>query len=332
MPWGVWKWRPEGGAALTDLDSDDARARVAALEAVATWQNPDGLVLERVAARLDDHLLEVRLAAVVSVGALKYDVALPKLDAIIATRSEDEADLDLIRAAIEAVGRIGGLSRLPAIRALGDDEEPEIRYQAEVALAELLGHDAGPELMTKLRDSDPYVRWGAAAALGDIEYREGIDDIAVLLDEGREEPAEVRFEVALTLGRLGDRRGVPELAMYTQHRLRGYQCCELLGRLGDERAVVGLTKAWKGLLTNQLIRVRAAASLAELGVTEARRSLWKMTRSRRYAVRELAIELVGEVGGDDARDLLEQASRRDRTSAAAARGLALMEQAPAQRS
>ncbi len=312
MPWGVWKWEPEGEAVLRDLTSDVADARVRALRVVARWRNPDPLVRERVAALVSDPVREVRLAALDTVA----EHGMKEARQAVLERL-DSPDIEEAVAAVHALSRMGR-DAAPVLEGLLQFEAGPVRCQAAVDLAGLLGEEAGPKLVPLLKDEDPFVRWGVAAALGDVGYGEARDELAVLLEDP---DGEVRFEAAFSLARLGDDRGVVELSAHVTDRRKGYEVCEVLARFPVPEARRALRRAWKGWLVHPMVRVRAAASLACLGDSEARRDLWRRASGRRSGVAELALELVGEVGGPGAFELLRDALLAGRRAAAAARGL-----------
>ncbi len=313
MPWGVWKWRPVGQAAIRDLHSDDARSRVRALEEVAAWRHPDDGILENVVALLDDRIREVRLAAAGAAARLRIEKARTKLVDML-----DREDSEIVGVAAHALAAIGGPQVRGILEGLLDREEGTVRCEAAVSLAELMGSEAGPILVRRFDDEDPYVRWGAIAAVGDVDYRDAIEQVAARLDDPHEE---VRFEAAYTLARFGDSRGLEILGGYVTHKVRAYMCCEVLGRLGDPRAVPFLRKAWKSWRVHPIVRLRAAASLAMLDVADARRDLLKKALSGRMAHRQVALDLLGDVGGGDAVGLLEQAVREGRFASVAVESL-----------
>ena len=89
------------------------------------------------------------------------------------------------------------------------EDRPSDREYWEVAMdLAKLGPPAVPELIRALRDSNWWVRWVAARALGDIGDARAVGPlIAALKDEDRD----VRYGVAAALGKLGDARAVGAL-------------------------------------------------------------------------------------------------------------------------
>jgi HEAT repeat protein len=303
-------------AALRDLDHPDPRVRAVAAGALGSAP-ADRAAEARAALRpvLDDGRPDVRYAAALSVGELADPEAVDRLVHML-----DDRDIMPRQAAAISLGKIGDPAAVePLIRALANGP-PDVRFQAAASLVELDAVRAVAPLVSALQDRDPEVRGSATAGLGDLEAHEAADDIALLLGDNVES---VRVEAAYALGRLRDPRGLPALAPLSTHRDFGFMVCELLGRLGDPAAVPALLRAYKGLFVHPLTRLRAAASLVRLGETAARPHLLRATRSWRGEVRGLAFEVLGEVGGDGARDALVQ-GLRGKSPDAAVRGLGLL--------
>ena len=82
---------------------------------------------------LNDENRESRLAAIQATGMVGFSDALPKLKSII----EDSEFEDERLAITIATGLIGDSSSIPFLRQLMDDEEPNIRWDAAVALAKM---------------------------------------------------------------------------------------------------------------------------------------------------------------------------------------------------
>lgn len=311
--WTGWRWRPEGRAVLRDLQHSDAKVRIRALEAVAARQSSDLQVLEALRRCLTDSDWSVRRAAALCAGEIEDRESEPRLLELLS-----DSVPTVQEAAVMALGRVGSEQTIERLKDLIARGGELVRAQAAVSLAELVGKEAAPNLIEALRDDEARVRWSAVAALGDVEARETADEVAGLLDDP---DARVRFDAAYTLARFDDGRGVSVLGEYTTDRYWAFMCCEALGRLGDQSAVEPLTRAWKSFWQHPFVRVRAAASLAVLGVAEARLDLIRRARGFRASARGLALELLGEVGGTDVLPVLLSALERGRSPIGAARGL-----------
>ncbi len=303
-------------AALHDLEHEDPRVRATAAGALGSA--PRERAEEAAAALrlvLDDGRPDVRYSAALSLGELEDPEAVDRLVHML-----EDRDIMPRQAAAISLGKIGDKAAVdPLIKALKKGP-PDVRFQAVSSLVELDGVRAVPPLITALGDRDPEVRGSAAAGLGDLEAHEAADAIALLLGDLLEA---VRVEAAYALGKLRDPRGLPALVKLTTHRDFGFMVCELLGRLGDPEAIPALQRAQKRIFLHPLTRLRAAASLVRLGQVESRAYVLRACRSWRADVRGLAFEVVGEVGGDGARDALVKGLRGKSTDAAV-RGLGLL--------
>ena len=110
---------------------------------------------------LDDPAQQVRLNAIDSLIELEATSAVPRLIALLEEGGSDDQQ----RHVIDALGRRGDPSAVPALVAYVEAREPAPPLNAIWALGELEGADALP-VLARLRDaSDPYVRYNATAAL-----------------------------------------------------------------------------------------------------------------------------------------------------------------------
>lgn len=300
-------------AALRDLAHPDPRVRATAAGALDRApadrrQEVCGALRDA----LDDGAGDVRYAAALALRELEDPEAVPRLITML-----EDRDVMARQAAVMALGRIGDPQAvLPLIEALREGP-PDVRFQAVTSLVELADPRALPALLGALEDRDAEVRATAAAAVGDLKAHEGADAVALLL---KDPDPRVSLEAAYALSRLGDDRGLDTLCRRATHRDFGFLACEALGRLGNPEARQALERAWKGFFVHPLTRVRAAASLLQLGEVAPRETLIVQSRSRRSEVRGLALELLGELGGAWALDAL-LAGLKGRSPDAAARGL-----------
>ncbi len=303
-------------AAMRDLKHPDPRVRAVAASALGSA--PPERAAEAASGlrgALDDGRPDVRYAAALSLGELGDGAAVDRLVHML-----EDRDIMPRQAAAISLGKIGDRAAVqPLIGALASGP-PDVRFQAVASLVELDGARALAPLMAALEDRDPEVRGSAAAGLGDLEAHEAADAIAVLLADPLES---VRVEAAYALGRLRDPRGLPALLPLTTHRDFGFMVCELLGKLGDPEAVEALERAQGRIFLHPFVRLRAAASLVRLGRETSRAFLLGRCKSWRSDVRGLALELLGEVGGRGAREVLLDALR-SRSTEAAVRGLGLL--------
>jgi HEAT repeat protein len=224
------------------------------------------------------------------------------------------------RKAAEALGRAKGPLQPLAARALAslvDDGEPNVRAEVASALG-ALGAGASAEsaaLVTLLGDKDAGVRAAArhaAQIVGPGGKAAAFDK--VLLSGLSQAPTSDRVEIAVTAGKTGatatvraaladSDAGVRRAA--AEHATGPALLPALVGALGDRDAAVRVA-AVRGLVGQ-----KAVAQLAQAA------------RSTELGVRLAALEAIGEVGGPEARRVLEEAlgEAEERVRIAAAHGL-----------
>ncbi len=276
-------------AALRDLEHADPRVRAQAADALGRVDDPDRTAAIRALVRAcDDAHAAVRYAALLSLGELAADST---VEAVAARLSDGEP---LVReAATIALGQVGsapGAAIEVAWSALAEALRvgaPEVRFQAVASLVEISPARAVPLVLAALDDQDHKVRAQAAAALGDAGDPSVAEALTALLDDADD----VRYEAALALVRLGDRRGVPFLirALGSSERaLDAATALAALGLDGDPAMTAALAREVGRFFGDPLVKVRAAEALARAGDPSGRAHLDKAARSRRDDVRGLA--------------------------------------------
>ena len=108
---------------------------------------------------------------------------------IKALRFERDKGVDLIRDAVEALGKIGEPAVEPLIQAL-KDEDDGVRWSAAEALGEIKDARAVKPLVKALKDKYWYVRKQAAYALGDIGDARAVEPLIEALKDDEEEVRE----------------------------------------------------------------------------------------------------------------------------------------------
>ena len=98
---------------------------------------------------LNDDNLESQIASIQSVGLIGYLPAVPELKDIT-IRSESHSER---LAATIALGMIGDQTSIPHLTSLLNDEEPNIRWDAAVALAKM-GNNSGVSIIASLLDRE----------------------------------------------------------------------------------------------------------------------------------------------------------------------------------
>jgi len=138
------------------------------------------------------------------------------------------------RLRIEAARSLGTLAAVDAVpdllRALGEDDDPDVRSAVAAALGLIGDERAVDPLLGKLGDAgeQPAVRGAAAEALTGPRSPRAVGPLIAALADPE---TEVRFWAAFALGQLGDERAIPSLERVAQSDtavLEGW------GRVSDE--------------------------------------------------------------------------------------------------
>lgn len=103
---------------------------------------------------LEDQVLESRIAAIKSLGMIKFSPSVDKLNNI----SVSDADIQERLAAVISLGEIGNKSSEKFLVSLLDDEEPNIRWDSAVALIKM-NNLSGVEVLEKLLDRNYYTNY-----------------------------------------------------------------------------------------------------------------------------------------------------------------------------
>ena len=176
-----------------------ADVRAAIVDALCA--DPHPLVSERLIGLLNHQREEVREAAARSLGRLRPPVALrPLLDV-----ASDPSSL--VRAAvIEAVGQYPVRAAFDALHMALTDDHEKVRLASVLALAVREEPEAEEILLVQgLVDSDLWVRYRAAEALGVRRAIAALPALAIIAKSDRE-PALLRRMAVEALGQLGDPR------------------------------------------------------------------------------------------------------------------------------
>lgn len=280
-------------AALRDLRHQDPRVRATAADALGGMTEGDREpALSALRTAIDDPHPSVRYAALLSMGEQE---AYPHTEAVAGRLGDGEP---LVReAAAIALGQLGAAARekadgaaeqaFAALTEALTAQANELRFQAVASLVEIDPTRAAPLVRPLLEDRDAKVRAQAAAALGDAGDASARDPLAARLEDADE----VRFESALALARLGDRRGTPALMEALRKAPRAYDAATALATLGvggDELLRAVLVREMARFFGDPLVKVRCAEALARAGDPRARQHLEGARRSRREDVRGLA--------------------------------------------
>jgi HEAT repeat protein len=202
------------------------------------------------------------------------------------------------------------------------DPQGDVR-RAGLALAALSldPEDAERVLVRALTDAVEMVRLEAAGHLADLARASSRGALAAALEDSS---LHVRFEAARGMAALRHSAGLGVLYEALGDDELRFRALGALGELGDPLAVPELERIFKKWFLAGFERTQAAGALAKLGREEGTQHLFDRVRKRWNMDRALAIELLGEVKAQGARERLLEVLRdpKDLNRGAAARGLA----------
>ena len=182
----------------------------------------------------------------------------------------------------------------PLIEALADSTFHIYRYTFERFIR--FGQPAMDGLVGALEDDRPWLRIGAARSLAAAKYHSAADPLAVLLTDLN---SAVRYEAALALTTLGDRRGLDVLlAALSDVALTNYyyddvsRLSRALGKLGGRRVVDALIDVLPA--NGENAQLYFARALGEIGDTLAVLPLIELSDRRK--VHGYAVRALGKIG------------------------------------
>ena len=176
----------------------------------------------------------------------------------------------------------------------------DVQWRAARALG-TMGADATLPLIHILGYPDINTRLGAIEALGAIRDPRAVGVLAALL--ASHETNELRWAAALALGEIGDKTGTPALlaALRDNDRYVRYGAAKALEQVGWS-AETDEDRAFYSIALQDWDAVK------KLG-TPATGPLIDMLRERHPAIRAQIVEILGTIGGDDAKKCCERVLR-----------------------
>ena len=302
------------------------------LLALATWE--DGRVTG--GGRLFKYLLSsnplIRLRAVQVIGRIQdpQDVAhlLPLLN---------DADEEVVREAVFALGQIGAAEATPALLERNKTASPEMQAAIADALGKIGGSEAIGALEEMLRafrsdvrtaaigglaraadpssiqavlmavhDGDPQVAWRAISALERVEYERTAKVVIPFLEH---KDAVVRASAARTLGKNKSKDSVPPLIKILSDEDPGVliNAIDALGRIVEKSKNADVVSPLGALLRkhdNHLVRKAAASALGSNGHKDAKDYLVQSILDESAGVRIESYKALAAVLGKDAAPFL----------------------------
>lgn len=165
--------------------NDDPLVR--AYLAIAMGATGDSFYSKELIVGLNDDSRESRLAAIQAVGMVKAKNALPELAKIV--KISDYQDERL--AATMSIGFIGDNSSVPLLNSLLEDDEPNIRWDAAVALAKM-GEKSSVPIIENLMDRE-YL-----SSFPQLDYKE-VNNVLLIAIEASKMIRDNRFESKLNI-------------------------------------------------------------------------------------------------------------------------------------
>lgn len=139
-----------------------------------------------------------------------------------------QTDASLL-ARLHAIWGLGQLARQPerqveaitgTLRSLLSDEQEEVRAQAAKVLGEATRTSAKEELLARLRDESPRVRYFAAVALGDLQSSAALTPLTELLAANADQDPILRHGGIMGLAGIPDAEAVSSLATHPSPSVR----------------------------------------------------------------------------------------------------------------
>jgi HEAT repeat protein len=236
--------------------------------------------------------LEIRRAAVVALGRIGDAHAAPALVEVLYEDSE------LVIPAADALAKIGDPRAFDALLALVGDPQAAVRQAAVGALNSLGSPEMPARVLPLLEDPDPNVRESAVKIAGYFGYPECAD---LLLERCLDEDERVRRAAVEHLPYLEDERAAPALFRALRHetpKVRAAAASAMASAEGAEVAArlleaLGDEDSW--------VRYFAARSLGRQQIAESVDALARLARDdRSNHVRIAAVEALGHIGGRSA--------------------------------
>ncbi len=266
----------------------------------------------------------VRAAAARALGRIGYEQALPevrkllrdpsvsvKIGAISAvTDMRDSRSVDALiellkdestrvrRYTLRAIRNIGDARAADAVgKMMREDAEAEVRASAAVALADLVGEKAIPDLLELKGDLDPSVRLEAVGSLAGLGRPAADALIAFVSDPD----AGVRAMSIGGLGQVGGPEQVPALLAAARDSRSATKeirsaVAQALGTIGGSAAIDALEELAKDAEPG--VRKQVATALGRIASENGRETLEALQRDRSASVRDAARRALGRLPAD----------------------------------
>ncbi|HSU53160.1 MAG TPA: HEAT repeat domain-containing protein [Candidatus Dormibacteraeota bacterium] len=254
-------------------------------------------------------------------------------------------------AAADALGKVGGQQAVAALKGCLTSSIPGLRAASVQALGGVGAAEITTQVCQMLEDKEWEVRREAAYALGKLSNLEALDPLAKALDD---RDSDVRDAAALALGRIGNRRSVPPLVLALKDDTASVRriAAASLSRIDPDwfslpetrsaadklkAAINEADPAVRFFVAQLLVNLGEMAADALVGLAPDEQPASPAIKRARMAtnlfialledrdrdVRQAAVEALGRLGGDRARQALTRTAGDSDGDVAAATQMAL---------
>lgn len=248
------------------------------------------------------HSTMVRKNAAWALGLTKDKRAVQPLVLQLETKNSE-----LKREIILALQKISDKEAIPFLNEIvSNDKDPYVRYDAARALGDIRHLDAVYTLTEALqKDNSWMVKSGCACALGKIGSDKAVHALkSILVTDAGIEASRTRKTAAWALAKTGE-KGVEALSFSLRDNERSTRrrAAWALIQIGDP-AIPHLIRSLRD--TNKFARARSAMVLGWIGNKKAVHSLSWTLNDKEPMVRKKAAWALGKIGGSEAKTLLEK--------------------------
>jgi len=197
---------------------------------------------------------------------------------------------------------IGTEKSIEPLKELLEDYNPDLRFNAIRALARIAPEQEKDLFIEALNNYDPRIRMFAVNALGKMK---AADTVVYLSQMVQDEDTGVRFEVAKALGKIGTKECLKPLVWLTRDPEVSIRVLALrnVAKMDTPEAEKPLVKAAGSF--DPRVASRAILSLGRLKSPKALDVARKYLDDEHILVRLACVEVLGMMGGEEERSLLE---------------------------
>jgi HEAT repeat protein len=184
-----------------------------------------------------------------------------------------------------------------------EDADPQVRAKAVEVVADARQVTLMPKVVKLLKDDYVPVRFLAAIAVGDLEYRLGEGQIEDLLGD-RDQNVQIAAVYAMNKFRPNGGTERIRKALGSEDQTVKANAALLLGKADDKKSLKFLYWVLRHKDSEDKVRFQAAEAIARLGDRRIYPKLWSMLISAYADDRVVGIRAMGALGTDEARNAL----------------------------